>query len=233
MIKSIADNSTPVRMTPKNGQKCFDGTKTQTRRIIIPQPIEISWFEHQKGFCARVREGTGDAQHPAYVMVPCPFGKAGDRLWVQEDWAFPGEEALMYRGNPDDVKMYKKWMAGENYPKVTWTPDSDMPRWACRTVLEVTSVRVERLQDCSETDARAEGAAFVCELCGCDLDSDRGAAVHFACDDPDCERASHKEGFRRLWISINGAGSWDVNPWVWVIVFERVNERLSTNQSGS
>lgn len=72
----------PIIMTPEDAQKVHDGVKTQTRRIVKPQPLHISWFEHQHGWCARVREDTGSAAHPAYVMMPCPYGQVGDRLWI-------------------------------------------------------------------------------------------------------------------------------------------------------
>lgn len=197
----------PILMTPENAQKCHEGTKTQMRRSIKPQPLGISWFEHQQGWCARVREDMGSAEHPAYVMMPCPYGKVGDRLWVREAWAFPGEEALMYRGNPEDVALYKKWMKGENYPKITWTPSIHMPRWACRTVLEITRIRVERLQEISEQDALAEGVR---------VKPDAEIAARVARETP------ARMEYWALWESINGAGSWALNPWVWVLTFRRV-----------
>jgi hypothetical protein len=104
-------------------------------------------------------------------------------------------------------------------------PSIHMPRWASRVLLEVTEVRVERLNDISEVDAKAEGAPFVCEMCGNDLDTPEGEEIHFGCDDSDCEHVSHLEGFRRLWQSINGPESWDLNPWVWVVSFKKIGEQ--------
>jgi len=80
-----------------------------------------------------------------------------------------------------------------------------MPRWASRITLRITDVRVERLQDISEDDARAEG----CEPVGW-------------IDETDVGMSSYREGFTRLWNTINGVGAWEANPWVWVIEFERV-----------
>lgn len=241
MTKSIAERFSPILMSAGNAQKCHNESKTMTRRIIKPQPLEISWFEHQQGWCARVREDMGSAEHPAYVMMPCPYGKVGDLLWVREPWAFPGEEALMYQGNPDDVALYEKWMKGENYPKIKWTPSIHMPRWACRTVLEITEIRVERVQEISEDDARAEGITrrdplpddysrnLPCSHCGQRKSQHVGTVrVCFGSHGEIFNSGTFKGGFYWLWESINGAGSWDANPWVWVIGFKKVDERLST-----
>lgn len=208
----------PILFTPENAQKSHDGLKTETRRLngleqFNAQPdrwrLEGDTFVFDGGF--------------EYVPVPrCPYGGVGDRLWVREAWRVTGGKEYEYQQRIEDVHYRGDINESIEFGPAKWRPSIHMPRWACRTVLELTGVRVERLQDCSEADARAEGAAFVCELCGCDLDTDHGAAVHFACDDPDCERASHREGFMRLWESINGAGSWDANPWVWVLEFRRV-----------
>lgn len=187
-------------------------------RIIKPQP--------ENGTYCPYHEGVG-SDRKARV---CPHGKVGKRLWVRETWAIGVSTGNSWHSEDGPIRtMHEPWRyqrryrgSGESGFCGKWRPSLLMPRWACRLVLELTEVRVERLQEISEADAQAEGAAFVCELCGCDLDTDHGAAVHFACDDPDCERASHREGFRRLWESINGAGSWALNPWVWVLEFREV-----------
>ncbi len=196
----------PILMTPENAQKCHDGTKTQTRRIIKPQPLSISWFEHQNGWCARVREDTGSAEHPAYVMVPCPYGVVGDRLWVREahqfdppddgTWGYtafmgckgaPLEDIPKRFRNPEHCLYRGKW---DGSP-LLWRPSIHMPHWACRTVAEIAEVRVERLQDITEDDASAEG----------------------------CESV---EEFMALWKSING--TWNPELWVWVVSFKKVME---------
>lgn len=185
----------PILMTTDNAQKCHDGRKTQTRRIVKPQPIDISWFEHQQGWCARVREDMGTAKDPAYIMVPCPYGVVGDRLWVREAWAGADDPAhkqlVLFRGRGDRATR--------------WRSSIYMPRWACRTVLEITGVRVERVNDITEEDCLAEGIVI-------------------------SEFVTRKEAqplikptFVELWGSINGPGSWDANPFVWVIEFKRVN----------
>lgn len=93
-----------------------------------------------------------------------------------------------------------------------------MPRWASRITLEIEAVRVERLQDISEEDAKAEGAEFGI-YCGPD---DEGPALRSVDCESDERLASHRSGFRFIWESINGPDSWDANPFVWVITFKRI-----------
>ena len=241
MHKSIADNSVPILMTSGNAQKCFDGTKTQTRRIIKERPPYL-YVEPNNANGPTLHRLDPDSG--LYEPAPCPYGCVGDRLWVREAWAFPGEEALMYRGNPDDVALYEKWMAGENYPKIKWTPSIHMPKWACRTVLEITEISVQQLQEITEEDAKAEGITrrdpfpddwgrnLACSHCG-QRKSQHVGTVHacFGGHGTCFNSHSFRGGFYWLWESINGAGSWAVNPWVWVIGFKKVDEHVSTNQS--
>lgn len=136
----------------------------------------------------------------------CPYGNRGDRLWVRETWAQPAAldpGPTVYRADyPACVP------AGfENVPPaeaITWKPSIHMPRAACRLVLEVTGARVERLQAITEADATAEGVEPIL------VPPDGGSCPYY-------------EGFRALWGRINGAGSWDQNPWVWVVEFRRIN----------
>lgn len=136
-----------------------------------------------------------------------------ESFWL--DYAAGGEPAKFYfvngkpvEGTPEDVD-YAMANRLSYSGREGWRPSIHMPRWASRITLEVTGVRVDRLQDISEVDARAEGAP--CDLAT--VDSVRLGAT-----------ASHRAGFIRLWESLNGAGSWDAkNPWVWVVEFKRVS----------
>lgn len=123
-------------------------------------------------------------------LLGCPFGQVGDRLWVRETFGDCGNR-LVYRADSNDGAACKV---------KRWVPSIHMPRDACHLVLEITAVRVERLNDISEEDARAEGAPT--ELC--------------------IIGEKHYMGFRTLWKSIYGVDSWNANPWVWVIEFRRV-----------
>ena len=185
------------------------GTKTQTRRAVKMPPSWdcIVYADWGNGFWPYRSD---DGESPSYdnneIPLRCPYGQPGDRLWVRETWAphsdFPEVVArAVYRADPEC-----------KYDVDRWHPSIHMPRRASRILLEIVSVRVERLQDISEADARAEGitdGGCVCcghaEPCGCPNPS------------PDA-----RDAYVRLWEDINGAGSWGVNPWVWVVEFKRV-----------
>jgi hypothetical protein len=192
----------PILFSAPMVRAIIDGRKTQTRRAVKPQPDDDYW---------PVGTGPTHARH-------CPYGQPGDRLWVRETWrahqsfdlAAPNElpkiDGLHYEadGRP------RFWDFGRLRSSI------HMPRWASRITLEIVSVRVERVQDISEEDARAEG------VLRSDWVNDE------TCEWPDSER----EAFRALWDSINGhiktptgghfRHSWDANPWVWVVEFHRL-----------
>ncbi|HBO6107188.1 hypothetical protein [Pseudomonas aeruginosa] len=156
----------------------------------------------------------------------CPFGKPGDRLWVREAWTidllaaystekgYDSEYELRYR--TDDASREIHVAPGEPDPYLAlydsqrgdWRPSIHMPRWASRILLEITSVRVERLQDISEEQAIAEGPP------GLAFPAPPGS--HWVTED------GRRRAFMRLWNDVNGAGAWDANPWVWVVEFKRV-----------
>lgn len=178
----------PIVMTPENAQKCHIGAKTQTRRLVkLP-----AWS-------TEVTEGN------ARSCVPfCPYGQVGYRLWVREAWV-PCDECpyQIYRGQ--NVKNCPSCDASTSGLK--WKPSIHMPRFACRTVLEITEVRVERVKDISPADALAEGV--FCPEVGYAQHGERAPVLLY--------------GF--LWESIHGAGSWEKNPWVWVIAFKKVEAK--------
>ena len=125
----------------------------------------------------------------------------GDRLYVRETWSAPhAYDHLPPRLIPKDARIH--YAATEDRGGLLWRPSIHMPRWASRIILEVTGVRVERLHACNEVDAIAEGAPWA------------------ACGAP--QGGSHKAGFAQLWEQINGDGSWEANPWLWVIEFRRL-----------
>ena len=127
----------------------------------------------------------------------CPHGQPGDRLWVRETFGhFERNENFA----PGCEVFYRA--DGESLAMEPWRPSIHMPRWASRITLEIARVRVERLRACNEADAIAEGAPWA------------------ACGAP--QEGSHKAGFAQLWEQINGHGSWEANPWVWVIEFRRL-----------
>lgn len=212
----------PILMTPENAQKCHDGTKTQTRRVVKLPLDRGTWgpflFEGSK--CTTAYGKPGDdmvciSNMKTGKTIACPYGQVGDRLWVREAWAWPGEEAFLYKGIPADARLASEWQKDLNCCQLKWMPSIHMPRMACRTVLEITEVRVERLQEISEEDALAEGVTRI----------DHGREYYFSAmrDEPDHRNwVDPTDAYKELWESINGKGSWGLNPWVWVISFRRV-----------
>lgn len=181
------------------------GTKTQTRRVIKPQPdaglnpltVKAAWSD-------------------GFIDVKCPYGQPGDRLWVRETWAIKqcGRRVSLAKeawpqGWPLSRLQFQatdpapaKRADGSDY---WWNsrPSIHMPRWASRITLEITGVRVERLQEMSEADATAEGFG------PCPTQA------------PDCTCVLN--GFQILWHKLNAERApWAANPWVWVLEFRRV-----------
>ena len=176
------------------------GAKTQTRRVVKPQSAILT---------DEMARALG-VQPPAQQNPPvirCPYGVPGDRLWVRETFAWLSDGT----GCPDDADgvLYRATDPGWDDEKtgLRWRPSIFMPWAASRILLEITDVRVERLQEISEADARAEGVTPTFPIYG-----DCGGFEH----------EGHRDAFIRLWESINGAGSWDANPWVWVVSFRQI-----------
>jgi hypothetical protein len=132
-----------------------------------------------------------------FAHTVCPYGVPGDRLWVREAWA---THACFDDLPPREIKGSFHYQADGEIQTGKGRPSIHMPRWASRILLEVTEVRVERLRDISRGDAMAEGCPFPNMAKG---------------DDP-------RQWYAELWNQINGPGSWDANPWVWVVSFRRV-----------
>lgn len=198
----------------------LDGRKTQTRRIITPQPklTERSGFEW-KGYLFGA--GSDDREtNRNFAHVKCPFGAVGDRLWVRETFRVHSRATdvatLVYKASEQQSwtqQTHRVPIEKCNKPAVvdTWTPSIHMPRWASRITLEITGVRVERMYDISEADARAEGVEQL-----------RGGFWRHYQPGWTQHQLSARGSFVTLWKSIYGEESWQANPWVWVIEFKRV-----------
>lgn len=197
----------------------LSGTKTQTRRVVTPQfvadalPVEMPATDPAGGWVVPGHSGTWWCEAAANPddARRCPYGQPGDRLWVREAWRTVAEaDALPPR---DLTPAHRLWYE-EEAPHQTGfgklRPGMFMPRWASRITLEVTGVRVERLQDISEEDAISEGIES--QSIGWRHYVD---PVRFSCLSP-------LGSYHTLWDSINGPESWDSNPWVWVISFRRL-----------
>ncbi|MEM8257720.1 hypothetical protein Q4R52_16310 [Morganella morganii] len=183
----------------------LDGRKTQTRQVI-------NWRRTRFTEIGERDDGTQwpwseDCEKACDYWHECPFGDIGDRLWVRETFglrvvrdALGGTgEFLTYRASKPDA-VYCAWDGG--YIPMKWRPSSQMTRWRSRILLEITGVRVERLQDISQEDAHAEGFE------GYDDDVSGGMPPY--------------SEFGQAWVDIYGKDSWRENPWVWVIEFKRI-----------
>ena len=192
----------PILFSAPMVRAILDGRKTQTRRVVKSDCLEIA--ERDDGTHWPWRE---DCDNGGDIWYPCPYGYAGDLLWVRETWH-------PETSDPDARAAYK---ADCDYDTsdCSWRPSIHMPRWASRILLRITDIRVERLQAIRDADALAEGIIEQTSQI------DAGWQDYWPSEDGE-PYASAREAYRALWESINGAGSWDANPWVWVVEFERV-----------
>ena len=190
----------PILFSAPMVRAILAGTKTQTRRIW-KMPRGCSWYDGHGGEAAGMVQ---DDEGPAWWHVSeqrCPYGKPGDRLWVREAWR---TEPALDPCPPREIAMVGAPVQYEAGPHAEvlggkLRPGMFMPRGLARITLVVTSVRVERLQDISRGDAMAEGCPF-----------------------PNMANAtSPRDWYAALWEQINGGGSWDANPWVWVVEFRK------------
>jgi hypothetical protein len=219
----------PILFSAPMVRGLLNDTKTQTRRLIKPQP----YVDPQGNFCWNGWNYGQDFSGPHIQAIAsplpssrtgrvlCPYGKPGDRLWVRETWGMfkktPDNHVhacVRGDGRPSGFEPHYRATDTWEMPVGAWRPSIHMPRWASRITLEITEVRVERLQDISVADAIAEG-----------IESEPGTA-HWKNYDtsPGGWRywESPIQSYRTLWNSINGPDAWDANPWVWAVSFERV-----------
>jgi hypothetical protein len=197
----------PILFSAPMVRAILAGQKTQTRRALTPD-----LFISSGG--AVVRMASAGPATTGIREAHCPYWRQpGDRLWVREAWAWSGDGAIPAF---DRVRKGEVWFRADperTSPGIRWRPSIHMPRWASRITLEVTGVRVERLQDISEADAQAEGVTPKWEP-GCSgrlMEALGGFSFRPAAS-----------AYADLWEQINGPGSWDANPWVWVVEFRRV-----------
>jgi hypothetical protein len=249
-------------------RRVLDGSKTQTRRVVkspakntqakgqavIRQRAAGDPWYGDHVWSMRDRDGVWQDYTDNEFLSRCPYGVAGDRLWVRETWqAFDAPDGsdrygVAYRATCQPDGSFT-WVGDDGGGSLSvaamqiarWRPSIFMPRWASRITLDVVSVRVERLHDITEEDARAEVVEReVVNDCGVTRDLGwrnylwhghvgktitalQSDAWHHQfstyADAPNGEGA--RGSFSSLWESINGPGSWDANPWVWVVEFRR------------
>lgn len=216
----------PILFSGAMVRAILSGAKTQTRRIVKPQPTKTSGTH--RGYPLPLMANDWAWPHPRTSgattisnrpngplgwEIHCPYGQPGDRLWVREAWSIDPHPGPNYSGglrSPDAGEVMYRATDGWHGP---WRPSIYMPRWASRLTLEITGVRVERLQDISKADCYAEGVQ-------------RTAFIGHVTDD-DVEYVARCD-YRDLWESINGPGSWEANPWVWVVMMSVARSQTSS-----
>ena len=214
----------PILFSAPMVQAILDGRKAMTRRVVKPQPPNDYLLEklliHKDNLWAKFSDpkreiADGDKKH----WVKSKYGQVGDHLWVREsyrhiahgrqfgcrvqyDYKSINAYEIVYDPCPDKADKWRP-LEWKNKPSIF------MPRWASRITLEITNVRVERLQEITEEDADKEGVSLLY-------------------DDPnrvDRRSPKYKDGFHTLWNHINGKKyPWSSNPWVWVIEFKRLEQ---------
>lgn len=253
----------PILFSAPMVRAILEGRKTVTRRAVNPQPVltegsGFSWKGHLFGSGSDDRETARN-----FSRNCCPNGKPGDRLWVRESWwqagdwqatypeddtgAWLGSRRVIYSadGTPPNEPntSYPNGLRNGAYsaaaPNKIWRhrPSIHMNRWASRILLEITDVKVERLQDISDEQAQAEGCFFTDYGRKC-FHGGRGVRDATECEYPDAKHdlrdgwmwdktTSHEQclgaprwAFANLWLSTGG--DWDANPWVWAISFKQV-----------
>jgi hypothetical protein len=234
----------PILMNGESVRAILEGRKTQTRRLVRPQPVGCfrGWVDRDKG--PRAWFNSEPTSQESY----CPYGQPGDRLWVRETWGYRGGSwnnhtpkvqnfLIAYRADKSQITFSRsaetfKSLAKQRPRKIdeddwdwkdylsrywkSWRSSTHMPRWASRITLEITDVRVQRLQDISEEDAKAEGV------------KQRSISTWWNYFE-DCYLSSAQQSFSSLRQSINGKNkpgedwdAWDANPWVWAVTFKVV-----------
>ena len=219
----------PILFSAPMVRALLAGRKTQTRRVVKPQPWDVT------------EEAAWKLWHNEPTPIPCPYGQPGDRLWVRETWHTSAEQAGV-----KPSRLLSEW-GGHGLPPICYHADSAdngcgslalsggwdqrgrpsifMPRWASRLTLELTSVRVERVQAITEEDALQEGVDLAEWGDGYPDEDPREVGYPSAAASLAHANTTYSRAFSRLWDSINAARGypWSADPWVWVVGFRRAS----------
>ena len=216
MATSQQPKERPILFSAPMVRAILDGRKTVTRRPVKGLKTNFPVVAAADGTPLR----TGACWDIGGPILHCPFGKPGERLWVRETWYCDHDEVM--RGpylKPDDLNVSEARDDGTlvyaadgltpyEADQPVWKPSIHMPRWACRILLEITEVRVERLQDISEEQARVEGV------------HKQPTTDWYSVPGIDGVGTTPRSAFANLWQTTGG--DWDANPWVWVVEFKQV-----------
>ncbi|WP_444942744.1 hypothetical protein ACJJIK_10840 [Microbulbifer sp. ZKSA006] len=243
----------PIIFNTEMVRAILDGRKTQTRRLMKPQPEPSPYGGHWWA-CDTVEsmvnveeQLNNEGGWAGFAGSVCPHGQTGDRLWVRETFHIPGgylDQYLIDEISQGITKREEQISYMADNPRLTpadggWSPSIHMPRWASRITLEIAAIRIQRIQDISAEDAKAEGCysneeyadlagkenIWPCRVCeGYQAHSAMG--IHFGWEEVDCVICDTPiKRFRELWRSVYGEDNWNQNPWVWVIEFRRVEQQ--------
>lgn len=200
---TVAVKERPILFSGPMVQAILDGRKTQTRRVVKPQPVyqDIQGLFASWVFSKNAASGTGTLwpNGREKVLELCPYGQLGDRLWVRETWGHAHDENreayIAYRATDPEARFecckghpYEEWPTRS---QMKWKPSIHIPRCASRILLEITDTRVEQLLDITLEDAIAEGFG-------------------------------NEREFNELFLKLNPHLK-DTNPWVWVVDFKQAN----------
>ncbi|MGN8104685.1 hypothetical protein [Pseudomonas sp. 22072] len=216
----------PILFSAPMVRAILEGRKTVTRRALNAQALKNIGYGVQLGECHELpSEGPLHPNSIGYYNDFCPFGQPGDRLWVRETWYCDHFEVqngpYLQPSDMHDLDQSREngklvYAADDLAPyeqeQPTWKPSIHMPRWASRILLKITGVRVERLQDITEEQAKAEGVRLYTDH------AELGDWWHV--EGIDTYSADPRKSFKLLWSSVGG--DWGANPWVWVVSFRRV-----------
>lgn len=219
--------SRPILFSGAMVRALLNGSKTQTRRLVKWSGVDAGLNLNFTGLRAGVAPNGWVLSAPTRTSsewrckpTPCPYGNPGDRLWVRETLALYGHNAMPLGPMPQQNELRQLvwgYAADGSKNSTRRVPAIHMPRWASRITLEITEVRVERLQHISEADAAAEGVEMLRVDAGplwLDYLSSKWGERNYTTTSP-------KTSYRTLWEKLNGDGSWDANPWVWSLTFKR------------
>jgi hypothetical protein len=197
----------PILFSTQMVRAILEGRKTQTRRLF---PYQYKVCTHNNKYQIEYMDERDNQYYTRHIEDICKYGKIGDRLWVKETYAMYGENSIIpyeYKANFKEP-IDKFWK---------WKPSIFMPRKASRITLEITNIRVERLNDISEEDAIAEGVEYI---------NSEGNGVYYKNykikNKNWMEFKNPIDSYHTLWESINGKNSWRLDPLVWVIEFKKI-----------
>lgn len=246
-MSAINIKTSPILFRAEMVRAILEGRKTQTRRLVKPQPSEhflptVGWY-HPTRICngeyvpGKRTFGASDTTED----YPSPYA-IGNLLWVKETWSTHnrdvgnvcGDDSVAFRADSVNGIIPGLFANCRDLPEKSflWRPSIFMPSVLSRITLEITGVRCERLQNITEADAKAENAEPLMERLMVGREAMRCPEADFHANlvqqgwtvlSPGvAQRVSFRAGFERLWKSIHGPESWEANPWVWVIEFRKL-----------